>query len=344
MYELKWDNQPAARECAAWLLFVKGDQVIPFHGNNIPGVVVVRGYDSEQCGRWSHTTYRLTVADDVRHIAGHNGFNTGRFLEGLSDATGMGIRSWDGLSAALGVSVVSAADFLRRWRPKSAASLIEVDRILDDLESVGADADPPVTVTFPMRDNPTVIPGYSAEVRLGNQEGWHADNLMVVGMTGTVLSSMYCGGRPAEYAVTVAVVPGTEVPFEPYRSRFEIAAAESEFPEELFYAFRGNEKRIREFIRRVDGIAVHAVNRHESECGRARFRAEIEKVSGNEDFFMGVDPLKVKGYVLDVLEEKRNRRRGEKRRRKSDRSSSRTSSDSGDTVFAAAFRAATGGQ
>ena len=221
MEEIKWKDQMGSRSRAAWLLFVKGDQVIPFHGDNIPGVVAVKGHDYEQCGRWSSTTYRLTVADDVRHIAGYSGFETGRFAEGLGAALRRPTPdTWSEVAEALGVSVPSASAFLRSWRPKAADNLDAVDAALEELEEQEEDTSATIvtTVSFggPSRrergdgfwESPKGIPGYDgAEIRLVDPErGWETGNIAVSGVAGTVLDVRRTAGRGGGYcAVTVAV-------------------------------------------------------------------------------------------------------------------------------------------
>ena len=70
MENISWSDGLGSRSRSPFLLFIKGDEIIPFDGSDIPGVVVVRGTDYAKNGKWSHTTYRLQLADGIRHIAG----------------------------------------------------------------------------------------------------------------------------------------------------------------------------------------------------------------------------------------------------------------------------------
>ena len=63
MQNFEWSDGIGSRGRNSFLLFVRGDEVIVFHGQDIPGVVVVRGTDYTKSGKWSHTTYRLQLAD-----------------------------------------------------------------------------------------------------------------------------------------------------------------------------------------------------------------------------------------------------------------------------------------
>lgn len=230
MEKITWSDQIGSRERSPWLLFVKGDQVFEFGRQDIPGVVVIRGTDYEKSGKWSHTTYRLIAASGVRHIAGMNGWETGRFVEGLGSAVGQGTPdTWNEVAECLGVSVPSAMEFLRAWRPKAAEALDRVEEAIFALEDA-EDADSEnVVVSFgnPTRreaaegywDLPKEVSGYAAEIRKTDLDGdWDKGNIEVVGISGTVLSVKYASGHGGGYyAVTVAVLPGTESEIPPFQ-------------------------------------------------------------------------------------------------------------------------------
>ena len=241
MEKFVWSDQLGPRSRKAWLLFVlgDGDEVLPFNGETIPGVVVVQDNIYEKEGKWSKTIFTLRVAEGVRPIAGRDGWDTGRFAEGIATAVGTAIpTTWPELSEALGVSVPSAMEFLRAWRPGAATRLDKVESELAELEEASAASSAEdtamVTVSFgsptnrEIRDgyweSPKPIPGYDgAEIRLLDPEaGWSEGNLEVVGITGSVLSVRHSAGtRGGYYAVTVAVLPGTEVPVPPFETRLE---------------------------------------------------------------------------------------------------------------------------
>ena len=230
MQEVMWSDQIGSRERSPFLLLIKGDEVIPFNGSDIPGVAAIRGTDYEKAGKWSHTTYRLVLGKGVRYVEGRNGWETGRFVEGLGDAIGCETPdTWAEVAEVLGVSVPSAMEFLQSWRPKAAQALDKVEEALFDLEDVDEDVDTvTVTVSFgsPTRREaregywnlPKEIPGYEAEIRKTDLDGdWDKGNIDVVGISGTVLSVKYASGHGGGYyAVTVAVLPGTEVEIPPY--------------------------------------------------------------------------------------------------------------------------------
>lgn len=227
---MTYSDQMGSRSRKAWLLLVKGEEVKVFGGETIPAWCVVRGTDYRKNGMWSHSTYRLELAPGVRAISGNDGWETGRFAEGLRSAVRRAapIDRWTDFGEALGISVPSAMTFLRAWRPRAADRFDEVDvqmNALDDAaDAVGAQAEiETVTVSFgsPTRrersegfwENPKQIPGHAGEIRLIDpSKGWEKENISVHGVVGSVLSATHAAGHGGGYVtVTLALVPGTEV-------------------------------------------------------------------------------------------------------------------------------------
>ncbi len=315
MENITWSDGIGSRGRKSFLLLIRGDEVTVFCGQNIAGVVVVRGTDFTKNGKWSHTTYRLQLADGTRHIAGSDGWETGRFVEGLASAVGCKTPdTWADTAKALGISVPSAMEFLRNWKPKAAERLDEVEQSLMELEEVSEKETDSVIVTVSfgsptnraIRDgyweSPKSIPGYAAEIRLKNSStGWTEGNIEVLGVSGTVLSVKHSSGmHGGYYAVSIAVIPGTETEIPVFQTARENAAKESGLPESLFSAFNGNEERVKEFMTKVARLNARKLDDHEFSCGRARKEAEVIRVSGDPDFFLGADPLAVCGYIAEV--------------------------------------------
>lgn len=342
MQNINWSDGIGSRGRNPFLLFVRGDEVIVFRGQNIPGVVVVRGTDYTKSGKWSHTTYRLELANDVRVISGQDGWETGRFVEGLGSAVGCKTPdTWADTAKALGVSVPSAMEFLRSWRPKAAEKLDEVEQSLADLEEASSQQETDsviVTVSFGSPTNrairegywesPKGIPGYNAEIRLKDREqGWAEGNIEVVGISGTILSVKHSAGmHGGYYAVSVAVVPGTETEIPPFETAREKAATDSGLPEGLYKAFNGDVEKVKEFLAKVAKLDTSKLDDHEMSCGRARKQAEVIRVSGDPDFFLGADPLEVCWYIEEV--------------RSSSSSASSSSGSGGNTALGDALRKA----
>lgn len=138
----EWSDKLGPRERRAWLVLRKGDDLVAFSGESIPGLCVVVGTDYERAGKWSHTTYRLELAAGVVAIPGRDGWETGRFVEAL------GADTWVSIANALGVSLPSAQRFLRAWRPKAAEALDKIERELAELDESSSEGAEPLTLTF----------------------------------------------------------------------------------------------------------------------------------------------------------------------------------------------------
>ena len=311
-----WSDQMGSRSRRAWLLLIKGEEITAFNGQNVDRVAVIRGTSYSKNGKWSHTTYRIELAPGVRAISGKNGWETGRFVEGLRSAVSFSspIDTWADVANAMKVSVPSVMEFLRNWRPKAAEALDKVDAALTALDDAADEAEAvqdteTVVVSFgsPTRrmradgfwTSPKSIPNHDGELRLIDADkGWTKDNITVVGVLGTVMSATHSSGHGGGYvSVTVAIVPGTESEIPHFVSEQEKAAQESDLPEELFRAFGGNTDCVKEFMGKVSQLDGSKLDEHEMSCGRARKEAEVIRVSGDPDFFLGADPLEVCRYI-----------------------------------------------
>jgi hypothetical protein len=139
---LTWSDKMGSRSRSAWLLLIKNGTVNVFQGETIRGICAIIGTDYKKQGKWSHTTYRLELAPGVRAVPGMDGWETGRFVEGLRDAVNyrQPIDRWAEVANALGVTLTEARRFLKEWRPKAAAKLDEVEDALASIdEHTGGD-------------------------------------------------------------------------------------------------------------------------------------------------------------------------------------------------------------
>lgn len=314
---MEYCDKIGSRGRRSWLLLIKNDEITVFGGETVKGMVVVKGSDYHKAGKWSCTTYRLVIADDVRVIVGRDGWETGRVTEGLGSACDTSTPdTWKELSDALGVSVPSAMRFLRFFRPAEAKRLDEVEAelsALDDLADADNKALSETTVGFggptnrQMRNGywlrPKAIPGYAAEIRLRDPEGgWSTDNIEVVGMKGQAVSVEHNRGQHGGYyAVRIALIPGTEREYEPFHTPMEEAAMRSRFPKGLFMAFKGDEEALSTFFSKVEACRdrLSDLDEHEFWCGRSRYATEVCRVAEDENFFGSVDPLEVRDYLAE---------------------------------------------
>lgn len=131
-----WDNKMGSRSRSAWLLLIKNGTVYVFQGEHIYGICAIVGTDYKKQGKWSYTTFRMELAPGVRAIAGKDGWETGRFVEGLRSAVSFPapIDRWADVANALGVTLTEAQRFLREWRPKAAEALDEVENTLCQID------------------------------------------------------------------------------------------------------------------------------------------------------------------------------------------------------------------
>lgn len=144
-----YSDKLAPRRRGAWAIVIgPGDEIELFTGESIPGKVAVVGCDYTKQGVWSHHTYRLEVAEGVRFLHGHFGFETGTFREGLRAATGQPTDRWHEVANALGVSLPVAQDFLREWLPKEAQKLDQVEEDLASLDETSATGAATVSITY----------------------------------------------------------------------------------------------------------------------------------------------------------------------------------------------------
>lgn len=221
MQAVVWSDKMGPRRRAAWLLLITPEKVHIFQGKTIPGVVAVVGTDYEKAGAWSHTTYRLEVADGVQVIAGRDGFETGRFTEGLANALGIGpIDRWQDLANALGVTLSVAQEFVRSWRPKAAERLDQVEKDLDTIDAEAGDAGADVvaiTIGCPRRRD--LEAGYwSWPIRVIDQHGqevgrvWKVDGRWEASGCVKILGAEHIAGpRGGWWSFRLAVPDGSSV-------------------------------------------------------------------------------------------------------------------------------------
>ena len=149
MKKVVYSDELASRRRRPWAILIgPGDELELFTGESIPGKVAVVGCDYTQNGVWSHHTYRLAVADGVRFLHGHFGFETGTFLEGLRTATGQPTDRWHEVANALGVSLPVAQDFIRAWLPKEARRLDQVEADLASLDEASPTGAATISITY----------------------------------------------------------------------------------------------------------------------------------------------------------------------------------------------------
>lgn len=135
MKSFEWSDQMGSRGRGAWLILRKGESLAFFERASIPGWCVVQTRQFKKDGKWSHTTYRLQLSDDVVAIPGRQGWESGGFLEGLGAAASQPKPgTWAEAAKCLGVPVDVAKAFLRATKKVSAEHLDKVEAELAGLQ------------------------------------------------------------------------------------------------------------------------------------------------------------------------------------------------------------------
>lgn len=146
---VEWSNQIGSRGREAWLLLVgPGDRVTRFRGASIPAVAAVTGSGFRKNGKWSSTTYRITLATGVRPVAGRDGWETGRLDEGLAAASGRPCDRWLDAAAALGVGLPTLQAFVAAEWPQQAELWDEREEALATIDDAAAEGAEELTTTF----------------------------------------------------------------------------------------------------------------------------------------------------------------------------------------------------
>jgi len=104
---------------------------------------------------------------------------------------------------------------------------------------------------------------------------------------------------PLGWAENIAsqFINARDYPSQAITYRPEGLVVDSEFPEGLLVAFGGDKEKARLFLEKVATLDHSALDEHEMSCGRARVRAEVIRVSGDCDFFLGGDPKSLAGFI-----------------------------------------------
>lgn len=268
-----YSDQLASRRRRAWAIVIgPGDEIELFTGESIPGKVAVVGYDYEKKGVWSHTTYRLAVAEGVRFLSGHFGFETGRtFLEGLRTATRKPTDRWHEVANALGVSLPVAQEFLRAWLPKEAQRLDQVEADLASLDEASPTGAATISITYGSPTRAARERGFwEWPVRILNEDGQEVGRVSPEGEpSGQVkvlkreTSSGYGGGY---VSLLIAVPEGCRAEHSPAPG--EKTRAEQEAEERL-------RRTASEWLKTYGKKAVHVATK-DYPYGRARILAYAE--------------------------------------------------------------------
>lgn len=82
--EIKWNDGIGNRGRRSKLLIGKGDQVVEFVGQSVPGLVAVRSSKYEKNGKWSNTDYILVLSPGAWHHIESQSWEEGEFFHGCA--------------------------------------------------------------------------------------------------------------------------------------------------------------------------------------------------------------------------------------------------------------------
>jgi len=270
---ITWKDKMAPRRRRAWAIVVgPGDEIELFSGDTIPGKVAVVGRDYKKCGIWSHHIYRLEIAEGVRFIPGHMGFETGTFVEGLRDATGKPTDRWHEVANALGVSLPVAQDFIRAWLPKEARRLDQVEADLASLDDASPTGAATISITYGSPTRAARERGFwEWPVRILDEDGQEVGRVSPEGVASgevKVLKRETLSGHGGGYVSLLLAVPeGCRAEHGPAPG--EKTRAEQEAEERLTAAAE-------EWLRLYGQKAVHVANQSFS-FGRVRILDYAER-------------------------------------------------------------------
>ena len=272
MKKVVYSDQLASRRRCPWALVIgPGDELELFTGESIPGKVAVVGCDYTQQGVWSHHTYRLAVAEGVRFLHGHFGFETGTFLEGLRAATGKPTDRWHEVANALGVSLPVAQEFLRGWLPVAAQKLDQVEADLASLDEASPTGAATIAITYGSPTRAARERGFwEWPIRILDEDGQEVGRVSPEGEASgevRVLKRETISGYGGGYvSLTLAVPEGCRAEHGPAPG--EKTRAEQEAEERLL-------RTASEWLQRYGKKAVHVATK-DYPYGRARVLAYAE--------------------------------------------------------------------
>jgi hypothetical protein len=111
---VEWSDRQGSRDRQAGLLVVAGGDCYWFAGGSDQNVAVLSSYWRKD-GKWSHTTYRIAVTDGVRVYPARQGWESGKWREGLAKATGLSpLASWEEIASRIGVPLGSLVDLVAK--------------------------------------------------------------------------------------------------------------------------------------------------------------------------------------------------------------------------------------
>lgn len=132
------------------LYLAKGREIVKFQGANIPGFCAIASEKYEKNGKWSNTTYHLSLLPGVRPL---------HFLSPLHGMWGDNLESWGAVAEKLGLPVEVAQALIRNEYKKTAERLDNLEALILESENAGSQTEL-VIVSFGSPTNRQIANGY----------------------------------------------------------------------------------------------------------------------------------------------------------------------------------------
>lgn len=197
------------------LYLAKGADVRKFAGQNIPDYCAIASRGSEQCGKWSNTTYQLHLAHGVRAL---------ELISPMHGTWGDDLGSWGEVAERLGLPVDVAQTIVRAEYGSTAERLDKLEAFAIAAEEHGASTEV-VVVAFGAPTNRAIREGYWAAHKTAQAsdgrlvvvqpsdgpDGPDWSQASVVAPSGaTVMSSRHRPGMHGGYWTVEVAVPAEE--------------------------------------------------------------------------------------------------------------------------------------
>lgn len=177
------------------LYLVNGDRAVKFEGKAIPGICAIAGERFERNGKWSNTTFTISLAAGWKPV---------ELLSRLHGIWGEEYPSWQELCNQSGLPISLAREIVRKEYPKTAARL-------DELEALSS---PP--------QRKIIVSRHPAAVEFIRQElgqDWADAQVMATATPDDVRDAEVAGNLPLMLASLARVVIAVEFEGDPPRGQ-----------------------------------------------------------------------------------------------------------------------------
>jgi len=154
-----WNNKLQSRGRKPVAIIIGADgSVAEFRTSGVMGQYAVHEVDHEKCGKWSNSTYRITLGEGVRFYTWTPDFDTGKSFAGCETWSDVYAEVFQSVGLPLDRGSLMAC--LRAMKPGLAERLDQSEAILASLRNNDDDDVEIVTVNFGNPTNRQISDGY----------------------------------------------------------------------------------------------------------------------------------------------------------------------------------------